>query len=235
MKPIIGMPSRALKDESFFTKASYIHAISDLGGIPVQLPDLKEEDAGRLVRGLDGLLLTGGADVAPLLYGEQPYLKVTNTCRSNDLVEMALLRQAIAQGKPVLGICRGIQIINVCLGGTLYQDIPVQTGSTICHYQAAEARGEMTHTVQVEPDSWLARILGSTQVEVNSYHHQCVKDLAPGLRAVIHAPDGLIEGVENEDGSILAVQWHPESLYALSPPHAGLFAAFLERCGGRAE
>jgi len=230
MKPIIGMPSRVMSDATFLTKANYIQAVSAFGGIPVQLPDLKAEDAVQVVQGIDGLLLTGGWDVAPLLYGEQPHKNVTRTCRNNDLVEMALLREAIAQGKPVLGICRGIQVINVCLGGTLYQDIPMQTGSTICHYQDAAARGEMTHTVQVEEGSHLAKILGSTQLEVNSYHHQCVKDVAQGLRATIHAPDGLIEGVENEDCSILAVQWHPESLYLLSQAHANLFISFLDRC-----
>lgn len=219
-----------MSESSFATKMSYLNAISSFGGIPVQLPDLKEEDAGRLAAGIDGLLLTGGADVAPLLYGEEPYLKVTRTCRRNDLMEMALLREAMARGKPVLGICRGIQVINVCLGGTLYQDIPVQTGSTICHYQDAAAREEMTHTVHVVEDSRLAQILGAADIEVNSYHHQCVRDLAPGLRAAAYAPDGLVEGIENEDGSVLGVQWHPECLYLSSQIHAKLFAAFVARC-----
>ncbi len=231
MRPVIGMPSRlSVKDNLFMTKGNYLNAIAHAGGIPLQLPLLSEESAAQLVSGIDGLLLTGGPDIAPLVYGEQPVPRVTRTCRNNDLVELALLREAIRQKKPVFGICRGAQVINLCFGGTLYQDIPTQTQSQICHYQDNSGRGEMTHTVQVEADSILAGILGVSQLDVNSYHHQCVRDVGTGLRASARSYDGLIEGLENEDGSVVAVQWHPESLYLYSPFHENLFTSFVERC-----
>lgn len=231
MKPVIGTPSRLLnKDNVYMTKANYLSAIVHAGGLPLQLPLVSEEDARQLVAGIDGLLLTGGPDVAPLVYGEQPMPRVTRTCRNNDLVEMAMIREAIGQKKPIFGICRGIQVINVCFGGSLYQDIPAQTSSMICHCQDNSGRGEMTHTVQVEEGSRLAGILGTVQVDVNSYHHQCVREVGAGLRASAYAPDGLIEALENDDGSIIAVQWHPESLYRYSPFHEKLFLDFVARC-----
>ena len=147
-----------------------------------------------------------------------------------------MIHAAIQQGKPILAICRGIQILNVSLGGKLYQDIPSQTANEICHYQDSAARGEMTHSISILQDSNLCNIVGKTEMYVNSYHHQAVKDLAAPLLPMAlapvaaTAPDGIIEAVESEDGRILGVQWHPESLCAVCEEHAKIFTNFIERC-----
>ena len=231
MKPVIGISSRLLmKDRKFFTNETYIKAVEAAGGIPLQLPILTEDTAGRLASVIDGLIVPGGSDVAPLSYGEEPVPAVGGTCRRNDRVEYALIREMERQHKPVFGICRGIQVINTCYGGTLIQDIPSQTGSRLAHHQDQNSRGEMTHTVEVRAGTHLADIVGAGRLEVNSYHHQSVGRLAEGFAVTAVAPDGIVEGIENEDGSILAIQWHPESLHELDEHHAALFRAFVDRC-----
>ncbi|HOS18672.1 MAG TPA: gamma-glutamyl-gamma-aminobutyrate hydrolase family protein [Clostridia bacterium] len=234
MKPIIGVTSRFLeKDNNFVTRANYVNAVADSGGIPILLPVNAPDVSEELMKLVDGFIIPGGADVAPLFYGEQPYLKVSRTCRRNDEFEVALIHDAIRQKKPILGICRGIQVINVSFGGTLYQDIPTQAKSEICHYQDAAAKGEMTHSVTLEEDSYLFSILKQSKIDVNSYHHQAVREAAPGLRAVAFAPDGVIEAIENADGSVLGVQWHPEGLHTICDVHARLLKSFVERCRNR--
>lgn len=158
------------KDNNFASGANYVNAVIEAGGIPVQIPVNPKEPAETLVSLVDGIIIPGGADVAPLSYGEQPHPKVTRTFRRNDIYESAMIHAAIQQGKPILAICRGIQILNVSLGGKLYQDIPSQTANEICHYQDSAARGEMTHSISVLQDSNLCNIVGKTEMYVNSYH-----------------------------------------------------------------
>lgn len=231
MKPKIGVISRFMaKENHYATGANYINAVVGAGGIPIQFPINPAEPPETLVSLVDGIIITGGADVAPLSYGEQPHPKVTRTFRKNDIYEIEMIQAAIRQNKPILAICRGIQILNVSLGGTLYQDIPSQTKNEICHYQDSAARGEMTHSISIAESSHLYHMIGKTETLVNSYHHQSVKTLADSLKAVATAPDGIIEAVESEDGMIFGVQWHPESLCAISEEHARIFASFIERC-----
>ena len=231
MKPLIGITSQFMaKDNNFASGANYVNAVIEAWGIPVQLPVNLKEPAETLVSLVDGIIIPGGADVAPLSYGEQPHPKVTRTFRRNDIYESAMIHAAIQQGKPILAICRGIQILNVSLGGKLYQDIPSQTANEICHYQDSAARGEMTHSISIMQDSNLCNIVGKTEMYVNSYHHQAVREIADGLRVAATAPDGIIEAVESEDGRILGVQWHPESLCAVCEEHAKIFTNFIERC-----
>lgn len=231
MKPKIGVISRFMaKENHYATGANYINAVVEAGGIPIQFPINPAEPPETLVSLVDGIIITGGADVAPLSYGEQPHPKVTRTFRKNDIYEIEMIQAAIRQNKPILAICRGIQILNVSLGGTLYQDIPSQTKNEICHYQDSAARGEMTHSISIAESSHLYHMIGKTEMLVNSYHHQSVKTLADSLKAVATAPDGIIEAVESEDGMIIGVQWHPESLCAISEEHARIFASFIERC-----
>lgn len=231
MSPIIGLTARCRESEvSYSVRSAYVNAVADSGALPLLLPMEAPGREETFVRSTDGILVTGGIDVAPLLYGQQPRPEVTECCRSMDLAEIALVREAVRQGKPVFGICRGIQLINVALGGTLWQDIPAQLHSEICHRQSLEARRELTHTVHIVPGTKLAELLQVQELEVNSMHHQCIRDLAPGLRISAAAPDGIPEAYENEDGSVLGVQWHPEELYRRYSLHAKLFEAFTERC-----
>jgi putative glutamine amidotransferase len=231
MRPVIGISSRlAAKDGNFLSRASYINAVAAAGAIPLQLPILAPESAEELIDRVDGLLITGGQDVSPLLYGENAGQHVPLSCLCNDEVEVALIREASRRGKPVFGICRGIQIINVCFGGTLWQDVPSQIQNAICHHQDSGARGERIHSIRVEENTRLAEIMGAGRQMVNSYHHQAVRQLGQGLRVTALAPDGVVEALENEDASVLAVQWHPEALYTIDEAHARLFSAFIARC-----
>jgi len=230
-KPLIGMTSFLSMDkETYTTKVHYVDVIKRAGGIPVQLPATDKEHGARLIEAIDGLLIPGGADVSPSLYGEEPCPAVTLFRRENDLFEFELIRLAQAAGKPILAICRGMQVVNVAFGGTLYQDIPSQYGTKQGHYQRPEIRDEPAHKVWLTPGSKLAEIFGKDVVEVNTYHHQAVKDLAEGFLPVWKAADGLLEAMESEDGLIWCVQWHPEGMTPRFEEYTRLFKAFVERC-----
>jgi putative glutamine amidotransferase len=185
--------------------------------------------AGSALDGCDGLLLTGGEDVHPSWYGAAPSPLLIPPSRERDLFELALFAVARQRQLPILGICRGIQLINVALGGTLFQDLPSEHPGTVDHSPVG-GRDSRSHPVRFQPGSRVAGALQTTSVTVNSVHHQAIKDLAPGLVASGWTGDGLIEAVESSPGAswILAVQWHPEEMHAdrLAPEH-GLFSALV--------
>lgn len=216
--------------------ASYVHAVERAGGLPLIVPPLEQlAHAEAVIESCDGLLLTGGEDVDPERYGEprHPKLEITNPER--DATEIALIEAARARGTPTLAICRGLQILNVALGGTLVQDIRSQRPSAIDH-DPGGSRDAPAHAIDVEPDSQLARMLGVTHFSANSLHHQAADRVAEGLRATAWAPDGLVEGLEwtGHDGWwAVAVQWHPEELVlgAEPTPDRGLFAELVRRAG----
>lgn len=233
MKPRIGIMSRYLaKDNRFVTKAGYIYAISAVGGLPIQIPIADIADVDAIAGMVDGIIITGGADVTPLVYGEQPVPAIGPTCGANDRFEIALIHAALAKKKPMLGICRGIQVINVAFGGTLYQDIPSQISRDICHNQGA-AGTERTHSAAIEPGSYMHGIAKCDTMLVNSFHHQALNTIGDGLKVSARAMDGVVEAVENADGSVFAVQWHPELLYAENPEHRAIFEAFVKRCAAK--
>jgi putative glutamine amidotransferase len=214
--------------------ASYVQALLAGGGVPLVLSPLMGSSlVGRALDGVDGLLFTGGEDIDPSWYGSHPSPLLDPPSRERDLFELALFAVARQRKLPVLGICRGIQLINVALGGTLIQDLPSERPGPVDH-RPEGSRDARTHRVRLQPDSRVADALGATSVTVNSSHHQAIKDLAPGLLATGWTDDGVIEAAETRAGEpwLLAVQWHPEEMHAdRQAPERGLFAALVREAG----
>ncbi|MFN3477053.1 MAG: gamma-glutamyl-gamma-aminobutyrate hydrolase family protein, partial [Candidatus Methylomirabilales bacterium] len=178
---------------------------------------------------VDGLLFTGGEDIHPSFYGELLQERCGEIDQDRDHFEIELAKRAFNRRMPMLGICRGIQLFNVVLGGSLYQDLSYRPGTAEHHDAPNEKRDELIHKVKLVPGSRLSRILGRLEFEVTSTHHQVLKELAPGLKVSATALDGVIEGVEAEDYPFLvAVQWHPERMLWHSPEQLGLFRALIE-------
>ena len=232
MKPLIGLiPLVDAGRESLWMLPGYMEGVAAAGGLPVVLP-LTDDDADldRLCGLCDGFLLTGGQDVSPALYGQVPIPECGETCPRRDAMETRVLRRAMALDKPLLGICRGIQFINASLGGTLWQDLPSQHSSHICHRQSAPYDAP-SHDVAVLPKTPLAALLKRDTLSVNSYHHQAVRALAPGLQPMALSPDGLVEALWRPGHRFLwAVQWHPEFAWKVSPEALAIFRAFVESC-----
>ncbi len=208
--------------ERIALNTAYVHALARAGLVPVIVaPILDPEGACALLDRVQGLVLTGGEDVEPARYRAQPHAKLGETDAARDTVELALIAGARRRRLPTLAICRGIQILNVALGGTLYQDLTSERPSGIDH-----ANARTRHGLTVERDSLMHRTIAAAQTTVNTRHHQAIRDLAPALRATAWADDGVIEGAEPTDPRepwTLAVQWHPEDDVA-----SALFAGFAE-------
>lgn len=226
MLPVIAVsPSWDNKTGRMIVNQDYINAVTDAGGMPMALPPV-EEDAGLLaaLTRCDGLLLTGGDDVSPACYGEEILPCCGDLTPERDRAEQVLIRNAVRRGMPILGICRGMQIVNVALGGSLYQDIATQFGGSLRHPCYDIPAGD-AHSMSFLPGTLLRQVIGQEAGMVNSRHHQAVKGLAPGMRVSAKAPDGLIEGMEAADGRpILCVQWHPESIQRRLREQSGLFS-----------
>jgi len=230
-KPVIGvMPLWDDEKESLWMLPGYLEGLRQAGGLPLILPfsdDRAELD--QLANLCDAFLFTGGHDVSPSLYHEKALDPSVICCSKRDEMESFYLQHAIDSGKPILGICRGIQFINAALGGTLYQDLPTQHPSSVDHHQTPPYDIPV-HTVRIEPGSPLAELLGTEDLKVNSYHHQAVKALAPRLSCMATSPDGLVEAFYMPDHPFLwAVQWHPEFSYLSDEASRKLFCAFVEK------
>ena len=234
MKPKIGITLQRVgsQERRYSVNNAYIQAVLAHGGLPLGLPHNNPENAKSYVSGVDGLLCPGGVDINPLVYGEEALRDVTVMCREMDNFEISLVKEAVSQKKPVFGICRGMQIINVALGGTLIQDLVSQLNSKLCHYQDDKSDRELVHRVSVEKNTWTHKIFGQDNFEVNSYHHQAVKDLGSGLKAAAKATDGVVEALESEEAHVYAVQWHPERLYEVHPLHSKFFSALIDAARG---
>ena len=214
--PIIAVtPLWDAERKSVWMLPDYLDGIRAAGGIPVVLPlEMSEADAERIVETCDGFLFTGGQDVG--------------SCPERDTLETLLLSKALPSDKAILGICRGLQFINVCLGGTLWQDLPSEHPSEIIHRQG-KPYGAPTHTVTLSGD--LSTLLGKETLEVNTLHHQAVKDLADGLTPMAVAPDGLIEAARMSGKRFVwAVQWHPEYMFKTDPDSLAIFSCFVKQC-----
>ncbi len=232
MKPVIGFVAaqnpKVLPDRHI-VNTPYINAVIVAGGTPVLIPvDRNPDRAEEYISMLDGLLIPGGEDVTPSLYGQAPIWQVTYMNEDKDRMELALIRLAVERRIPVFGICRGIQLLNVCFGGTLYQDLPFQVAGSVCHLQDMAIRSQLTHPVELESGSLMRTLLGSEPLYVNSYHHQALKDLAPNFIVTARSPDGVIEAVEDPERNIYAVQWHPEELVTRYPRFRPLFAHLVK-------
>jgi putative glutamine amidotransferase len=233
--PIIGLTTSRFHKRSVRTvlgvNEPYTRSVIDAGGIPVLVPiNLPNDDLEGLLSRIDGLLLTGGYDVDPQRYGNPPHRKVEGIDPDRDRTEIFLVKGAIQRKKPFLGICRGCQVINVALGGSLYEDLGEQFQGNILHDRHDRPRDYLAHSVNVEPGSSLSRILVSSNPQVNSLHHQGVRQLAQGLSIAATAQDGLIEAFELNDHHFgVAVQWHPEELQEHAPMRS-LFSEFVKSC-----
>jgi putative glutamine amidotransferase len=212
--------------------SAYVRSVVAAAGVPVILsPLMGPAVAGKALAGIDGLLLTGGEDLDPAWYGAEPSPLLSPPSRERDLFELALFAVARQMELPILGICRGIQLVNVALGGSLYQDLPTERPGATEHNRAVD-RTTRSHPVRLTPGSQAALALGTTELTVNSFHHQGVRDLAPGLIATGWSEDGLIEAAEGApDGPwLLTVQWHPEEMSAeVAAPDRGLFRALIQQ------
>jgi putative glutamine amidotransferase len=223
-KPRIGVTCSPLRGPAYY--APYLRAVEAGGGEPVVLdpaPDgLPHDEATAMIHGIDGLLVPGGWDVDPPAYGEARQEETPNVDPPLDRTEIALVRAAVDEGVPVFGICRGQQVINVALGGSLRQHIDG-------HDNHGHPRGLLTHSIDVLPGSELSKVTPGDRVMVNSLHHQSVNVVAPGLHATAHSPDGVVEGIESSDGMIVAVQCHPEELLGQQVWAMSLFRRFVDR------
>lgn len=209
----------------------YVEAIRLAGGLPIVLPIVEgEEWARQQLACIDGLLLSGGGDLSPFFYQEEPAKCLGVVCADRDRHEFQLLQAAKNLKKPILGICRGLQLINVAFGGSLYQDIDSAYPAAIQHYQMAKP-DEPHHTVVLKSDTILLKMMGEYSLLTNSFHHQAIKNLAPGFIPNAHTNDGIIEGIEgSSDQFILAVQWHPELMFYRYPKMLKIFEALVHAC-----
>lgn len=209
-------------------------AIEKAGGLPVLIPaGLETATLRQIYERLDGVLVPGGGDINPQQYGAAQHPLTAGIDDYRDAIESQVIRWAVEDDRPVLGICRGNQMVNVALGGTLIQDVPSETATPITHNHKAGATPLVhhAHPVTVNPQSLLANILGAPETEVNSLHHQAVDQIAPGLKAVAWGPDGIVEALEMPGKRfVLSVQWHPENLVDDDPAMLNLFKTFVAAC-----
>lgn len=241
-RPVIGVPTQTLQTlggipadfpASWVMSQRYVLTLTQAGTAPVMLPLVgdDEETLRAMYEVLDGVFLPGGADVDPQSYGAEQHPLCDKTDPPRDRVETMLVRWAMEDRKPVLGVCRGVQLINLALGGTLWQDLAEQRAGSIKHdyfpFGGRYPRDYLAHDVTVEPASRLAEVLGARTLKVNSMHHQGIRALAPALTATAVAPDGLIEAAELPgDHYVVGVQWHPEALTEADPRARRLFESF---------
>ena len=231
-KPLIGvLPLWDEEKKSLWMLPGYLEGIREAGGLPFVFPfTSKEEELRQLLALCEGVLFTGGQDVSPGLYQEAPLEGLIEGCEKRDEMEGMVLSLCMEEDKPILGICRGIQFINVAMGGTLYQDLPLQHPSEVDHRQSPPYDLPI-HEVRIAAGTPLKDCLGREIIGVNSCHHQAVKDLAPGLKEMATSPDGLVEAVYRPESRFLwAVQWHPEFSHETDENSSKIFRAFVEAC-----
>ncbi len=236
MKPLIGITTfqsvNVHGHPTVVLMQSYIRAIMQAGGVPVLIPSMIADDGwDALYSRLDGILFSGGGDIGLDYAPGDPHPRIDDVELERDSVEFKMIQASASDGKPFLGICRGCQVLNVALGGTLYTHIPDQLPGALDHAYPGNKRTILVHEVKVEEGTHISEILGEPIIRVNSLHHQGLKNIASPLRVAGHAPDGLVEAVELPDHPFgIAVQWHPEWLTDQVPTQ-NLFRKFVESAG----
>jgi len=232
MKPRIGI-SCALGDgapESYVLRASYVEAVASSGGVPLLLPCVAETDPAEFAQAVDGLLLAGGGDLDPVYYGEEPRVENGRIDPIADAFELRLARIFLQESRPVFGICRGMQALNVAAGGDLHQDVRHDVRTSLQHFQKAPA-WHGTHSVEVYGGSRLRTIVEKAHLRVNTFHHQAVRRIGSGFVVSAVAGDGVVEAIERPGAAFaLGVQWHPERMFFRSEESRRLFAAFVRAC-----
>jgi putative glutamine amidotransferase len=243
-RPIIGVPTQTLEEipgelpRCWVMSQQYVRVLVQAGAVPWIIPLLQGDTATlrAVYDRLDGIFLPGGVDLHPSTYREAPSPLCGRTDPDRDEIELTLTRWAMEDKKPVLAVCRGVQVVNVAAGGTVHQDLAAELPGSIKHdyfpSQGAYSRDLLVHDVRIAEGTKLGRLLETSTIRVNSMHHQGIKRVAESLRPNAFAPDGLIEGLESPNGHfLLGVQWHPESLVERDPTMRRLFAAFVEEAG----
>src|SRR5215216_5298770 len=236
MKPLIGITTTQSKtvhgQPTVMLMQSYIQAVVQAGGVPVLIPSLMAEDGWEIAYSrLDGILFSGGGDISLEFSPGEPHPRIDEVDLQRDAIELSMVQAAASDGKPFLGICRGCQVLNVALGGSLYTHLPDQLPHALDHSYPGNMRTVLVHEVKIEEGTHIAEILGEPIIKVNSLHHQGLKDIPSSLRVAGHAPDGLVEAIELPDHPFgLAVQWHPEWLTDQESTRA-LFRKFIETAG----
>ena len=233
MRPKIGITSWHCRDDEERLEAvldGYSRAVVEAGGLPLILPITHAEPTlvEAYLEAINGLIMTGGADIHPSFYGQIVLERCGEIDEERDRFEMELVHAARRRDLPLLGICRGFQVLNVALGGNLYQDLSYRKETDPVHQSPREHRGEPVHGVAIVEGSRLAEILGVRELDVTSTHHQIIRDLAPDLTVNAVASDGVIEGIEGAGRFLLAVHWHPERMFTRHPEQLALFRALVE-------
>lgn len=232
-KPVIGITGAYVNHnkhmEGLYVHHDYHKAVVAVGGLPIVIPFTNPELAVATLQLCDGIILSGGEDVDPQFYSQEPHQKIGPTIPERDVFEMAIVKYVLEHNMPLLAICRGMQILNVALGGSLIQDIPSQVQDSMKHTQIIE-RSRDSHGVTIHEDSKLYQIFGTDKVRVNSLHHQALDAIANDLRVVARSSDGIVEAVEYIEPSTftIGVQWHPESMASTNPYMNALFAEFIK-------
>lgn len=236
MKPIIGIVASVDNDLTSSLQRHYISSIEKAGGFPLVIPYTSDERyINDLISISNGIMLTGGVDVCPETYNEtkKPYCE--NGCKARDEYELYIFEKALDSFKPILAICRGAQLINVALGGTLYQDIPSEYPNAICHNQGAD-KFSYSHEVNILDGTPLFDMLNQERIKINSFHHQCIKDMGRLIEPMALADDGIIEAYYIPSYRYLrAYQWHPERLYEIDENNLKIFEDFVNECKNQGE
>lgn len=238
MRPIIGItpdfnPGDEKTEPTYFLRSRYINAVEECGGIPIILPQTNSDEIiSTLFEGIDGLMLTGsGPDIDPAVYGGEKRFDFKVMSRERMTFELRVVKMAMEREMPIIGICGGMQMMNVAAGGSLYQDIRSEIPGSLIH-QREEGKDLPTHPVTVKTDTLLFKITNIREFAINSSHHQCINGVAPDFKVNAISPDGVIEGIEwTKKGFAIGLQWHPEYLHRDDPANRRIIEAFVRQCG----